>query len=119
MLKSTYKKGIRSPVQIIIIDERIQDNKDKIIGGIEGDLAYTAVKFDVNLQYAIPLSTKNLSQSVGIMYKFLRTDLMDELDEPFSVTYAANYALTNSHHSLQFKDKDQIEIARGLRTGLS
>ncbi|CAN1335459.1 hypothetical protein LINPERPRIM_LOCUS36745 [Linum perenne] len=30
--------------------------------------------------------------------------------KPFSVTYQINYALTNSHHSLTFKDKEVITI---------
>ncbi|CAN1842105.1 hypothetical protein LINPERHAP1_LOCUS36741 [Linum perenne] len=35
---------------------------------------------------------------------------MKENSRPFSVTYQINYALTNSHHSLTFKDKEVITI---------
>ncbi|CAN1127729.1 hypothetical protein LINPERPRIM_LOCUS29798 [Linum perenne] len=35
---------------------------------------------------------------------------MKENSKPFSVTYQINYALTNSHHSLTFNDKDVITI---------
>ncbi|CAN1121890.1 hypothetical protein LINPERPRIM_LOCUS2454 [Linum perenne] len=35
---------------------------------------------------------------------------MKENSKPFSVTYQINYALTNSHHSLTFKDKEVITI---------
>ncbi|CAN1242041.1 hypothetical protein LINPERPRIM_LOCUS5202 [Linum perenne] len=35
---------------------------------------------------------------------------MKENSKSFSVTYQINYALTNSHHSLTFKDKEVITI---------
>ncbi|CAN1122031.1 hypothetical protein LINPERPRIM_LOCUS2544 [Linum perenne] len=35
---------------------------------------------------------------------------MKENSKPFSVTYQINYALTNSHHSLTFRDKEVITI---------
>ena len=29
---------------------------------------------------------------------------------PFSLTYSINYALTNSHHSLEYSQKEEIEV---------
>ncbi|KAK7405543.1 hypothetical protein VNO78_06945 [Psophocarpus tetragonolobus] len=110
LLPSTYLDGIDSPVKILIIDERIKDTKDKVIGGVTGILKYTTLKFDVNLQYAIPLQLNYLNNSIGILYKIERENLMEKDDIPFSTTYAVSYALGNSHHSVTYREKDQIEI---------
>lgn len=65
---------------------------------------------DGSLQYGIPIDTKNLSNSVGINYEFKRKDLMEEGDIPFSITYAVGYALSNSHHSVEYRHLDRIHI---------
>jgi hypothetical protein len=110
LVKSTYA-SIDTPMDIIVIDNRIisSNKKEQVLGMIKGNLKYGVIKFDVSLQFAIPLVTKNLNQSIGILYKFHRQDLMEKGDYP-SITYCVGYALSNSHHSIDYIDQDIIHI---------
>jgi len=110
LIKSTYLKGIDSPVSLALTDERILCPNDKLIGIIHGNLTNVTIKFDSFLGYAIPFREESLDRSIALAYKFHRQELMRDNDEPFSITYAVNYALTNSHHSIQFKRKDRIYL---------
>ena len=104
-------KGINSPISLAICDKRITDDPiDQIIGIVHGNLTNVNVKFNAHLGYAIPLSTENLGRSISLAYKFHRKNLMEQDDEPFSITYAINYALTNSHHSIIFKNRERIYV---------
>ncbi|ACL36979.1 putative cell-to-cell movement protein [Rudbeckia flower distortion virus] len=109
ILKSTFKEMINSPIDLAIIDNRIKTS-DCIIGIIQGNLAYQVIKFNVNLNYAIPLESKNITNSIGILYKFHNKELMEKGDHPFSITYAVGYCLTNSHHSIDYIKHDKIIV---------
>nr|AFE82819.1 movement protein [Blueberry red ringspot virus]AFE82824.1 movement protein [Blueberry red ringspot virus] len=111
LVKSTYA-SIDTPMDIIVIDNRIisKNKKEQVLGIIKGNLKYGVIKFDVSLHFAIPLVTKNLSQSIGILYKFHRQDLMEKGDYPLSITYSVGYALSNSHHSVDYIDQEIIHI---------
>ena len=110
LVKSTYMKDINSPISLAVCDKRILDPQDQIIGIIHGNLANINVKFSTHIGFAMPLTTANLGRSLSLAYKFHRQELMEQNDEPFSITYAINYALTNSHHSITFKDRERIYI---------
>ncbi|XP_071723029.1 uncharacterized protein [Rutidosis leptorrhynchoides] len=110
LIKSTFMEGIDSPIRLAICDDRIQHPRDRIIGIVNGNLAYTKLKFNVSLQLGIPLCTENLDRSLILAYKFYRNNLMAKEDYPFTITYEIGYALSNSHHSIQFKDNDRIYL---------
>ncbi|CAN1184289.1 hypothetical protein LINPERHAP2_LOCUS36887 [Linum perenne] len=110
IIKSTMKLGINAPIELEIRDDRIIDQEESIIAKGSGNLNCGIIKFDINLQQGLSLTDENLDSSVVIKYELKREDLMKENSKPFSVTYQINYALTNSHHSLTFKDKEVITI---------
>ncbi|CAN1152907.1 hypothetical protein LINPERHAP2_LOCUS19048 [Linum perenne] len=110
IIKSTMKLGINAPIELEIRDDRILDQDESIIAKGSGNLNCCIIKFDINLQQGLSLTDENLDLSIIIKYELKRDDLMKENSKPFSVTYQINYALTNSHHSLTFKDKDVITI---------
>lgn len=110
LIQSTFRNGIDSPISLLVIDNRIVPEKDKIIGFVHGNLAVGKLKFEVKFGYGIPITTRNLSNSISIVYDFKRRDLMEEGDHPFSVTFALGYALTNSHSSLTYPNEDRISI---------
>ncbi|CAN1131569.1 hypothetical protein LINPERPRIM_LOCUS13886 [Linum perenne] len=110
IIKSTMKLGINAPIELEIRDDRIINQEESIIAKGSGNLSYGIIKFDINLQQGLSLSDENLDSSIIIKYELKRDDLMKENSKPFSVTYQINYALTNSHHSLTFKDKKVITI---------
>ncbi|CAN1342479.1 hypothetical protein LINPERPRIM_LOCUS39468 [Linum perenne] len=104
------KLGINAPIELEIRDDRIINQEESIIAKGSGNLSYGIIKFDINLQQGLSLTDENLDSSIIIKYELKRDDLMKENSKPFSVTYQINYALTNSHHSLTFKDKEVITI---------
>ncbi|CAN1268989.1 hypothetical protein LINPERPRIM_LOCUS13401 [Linum perenne] len=110
IIKSTMKLGINAPIELEIRDDRILNQEESIIAKGSGNLSYGIIKFDINLQQGLSLTDENLDSSIIIKYELKRDDLMKENIKPFSVTYQINYALTNSHHSLTFKDKEVITI---------
>ncbi|CAN1249803.1 hypothetical protein LINPERPRIM_LOCUS7250 [Linum perenne] len=110
IIKSTIKLGINVPIELEIRDDRILNQDESIIAKGSGNLNCGIIKFDINLQQGLSLTDENLDSSIIIKYELKRDDLMKENSKPFSVTYQINYALTNSHHSLTFKDKDVITI---------
>ncbi|CAN1185123.1 hypothetical protein LINPERPRIM_LOCUS39153, partial [Linum perenne] len=97
-------------IELEIRDDRILNQEESIIAKGSGNLSYGIIKFDINLQQRLSLTYENLDSSIIIKYELKRDDLMKENSKPFSVTYQINYALTNSHHSLTFKDKEVITI---------
>ncbi|CAN1804157.1 hypothetical protein LINPERHAP1_LOCUS23823 [Linum perenne] len=105
IIKSTMKLGINAPIELEIRDDRLLDQDESIIAKGLGNLSCGIIKFDINLQQGLSLTDENLDSSIVIKYELKREDLMKENSKPFSVTYQINYALTNSHHSLTFRDK--------------
>ncbi|CAN1165993.1 hypothetical protein LINPERPRIM_LOCUS34052 [Linum perenne] len=110
IIKSTMKLGINAPIELEIRDDRLLDQDESIIAKGLGNLSCGIIKFDINLQQGLSLTDDNLDSSIVIKYELKREDLMKENSKPFSVTYQINYALTNSHHSLTFRDKEVITI---------
>ncbi|CAN1128873.1 hypothetical protein LINPERHAP2_LOCUS4903 [Linum perenne] len=110
IIKSTMKLGINAPIELEIRDDRLLDQDESIIAKGLGNLSCGMIKFDINLLQGLSLTDENLDSSIVIKYELKREDLMKENSKPFSVTYQINYALTNSHHSLTFRDKEVITI---------
>ncbi|XP_058746953.1 uncharacterized protein LOC131619932 [Vicia villosa] len=110
LIKATFQEGINSPVELILKDDRITDPVDKILGVVEGNLAYGKLKFEIHPNIGIPLNTQRLEQTLTLEHKFLRGNLMRSGDKIFSITYCVNYALTNSHHSITFRNNNRIDI---------
>ncbi|CAN1339796.1 hypothetical protein LINPERPRIM_LOCUS38626, partial [Linum perenne] len=102
--------GLTPPIELEIRDDRIIDQEESIIAKGSGNVNCGIIKFDINLQQGLSLTDENLDSSIVIKYELKREDLMKENSKRFSVTYQINYALTNSHHSLAFKDKEVITI---------
>ncbi|KAL8110848.1 hypothetical protein AgCh_026554 [Apium graveolens] len=67
LLKAEFQEGIDSPIKMALIDNRINDRRDCILGAARGD-------------------------------------------KVFSLTYVVAYALTNSHHSIDYKKNEYIKL---------
>ncbi|CAN1842101.1 hypothetical protein LINPERHAP1_LOCUS36740 [Linum perenne] len=101
IIKTTMKLEINSPIELEIRDYRIIDQEESIIAKGSGNLNRGIIKFDINLQQGLSLTDENLDSLIVIKYELKREDL---------INLPINYALTNSHHSLTFKDKEVITI---------
>jgi hypothetical protein len=93
-----------------LIDNRINSRTDCILGAAKGNLAYGKFMFTVYPKFGVSLSTSNLDQTLSFIHHFERNDLMNKGDKAFSITYLVGYALTNSHHSIDYKNNSNIEI---------
>ena len=56
------------------------------------------------------LRDKNINKTLTLYHDFKYFDIMHDESYPYSITYAIEYALTNSTSSEMFVDKDFIEI---------
>src|ERR1044072_226903 len=77
---------------------------------IDENLAYTKLKFSIYPNLGVPINTKIINEMLSLCYQFKRQDLMNQGDKIFNLTYSINYALSNSHHSIEFKNNDYMHI---------
>ncbi|AND65755.1 putative movement protein [Water chestnut soymovirus 1] len=112
ILKSTYREGIKTPVTIKVKDNRIVNDSESLLGEIKGDLGFGIVKFNVSLQYPIPLRTKRLNNAIGVQVHFEHKKLMKEGDIPLIVCFRISYALSNSCLSIKYKNQDRIYTSK-------
>ncbi|XP_023769597.1 uncharacterized protein LOC111918171 [Lactuca sativa] len=93
-----------------LIDNRITDRQDCILGAAKGNLAYQKFMFSVYPKFALDLKSANIDKTLSFIHHFERSDLMSPGDKPFTITYLIGYALTNSHHSIDYKKDEYIEL---------
>ncbi|QED42825.1 movement protein [Silene caulimovirus A] len=110
LIKSRFRQGINSPIKMALIDDRINDRQDSILGAAHGNLAYQKFMFTVYPKFTTSINDKKLDQTLAFIHRFERQSFMKEGNFPFSITYCVAYALSNSHHSIDYKEKDSIEI---------
>ena len=110
LLKAEFQEGIDSPIKMALIDNRINDRRDCILGAARGNLAYQKFMFSVYPKFSFSLDTKNLDQVLSFIHQFERENLMNAGDKVFSITYLVAYALSNSHHSIDYRKSEYIEI---------
>ncbi|ACB69769.1 movement protein [Eupatorium vein clearing virus] len=110
LIKAHFREGINSPIKMALLDNRLIDREDSLIGAAKGNLAYGKFMFTVYPKYAINLNDRNLNRTLSFIHKFDRENFMEKGSLVFSVTYLIGYALTNSHHSIDYRTKPKIEI---------
>lgn len=110
LIKSQFQAGINSPIKMALIDNRINDRQDCVLGAAKGNLAYQKFMFSVYPKFALDLKSSNIDKALSFIHHFERSDLMNPGDKPFSITYLIGYALTNSHHSIDYKKDEYIEL---------
>nr|WNH14475.1 movement protein [Physostegia virginiana caulimovirus 2] len=110
MLKAYFRDGINTPVKMALVDDRINNRKDALLGAARGNLAYGKFIFTVYPKYGIALNTANLDKALSFYHQFEYDDLMNKGDKVFSITYLVGYALSNSHHSIDYRSNSSIEL---------
>ncbi|XP_023742591.1 uncharacterized protein LOC111890736 [Lactuca sativa] len=93
-----------------LIDDRINHLQDCILGAVKGNLAYQKFMFSVYPKFALDMKSANLNKVLSFIHHFERSYLMNPGDKPFTSTYLIGYALTNSHHSIDYKKEECIEL---------
>jgi len=110
LIKSTFMKGIDSPLEIALEDSRILDKRQATISQGKCNLKYGKIKFDINLQMGLSLKDKDLDESIVFHYKLENSNFMKKGNHPFTICYRINYALSNSHDTIKFIGKNTIHI---------
>lgn len=110
VIKSHFREGIDSSVNLAVLDNRIKDRKHALLGVIQGNLNYKKLIFKIYLKYSINLRDSNINKTLTLCHDFKYFDIMHDGSYPYSITYAIEYALTNSANSEMFADKKFIEI---------
>ncbi|KVH91338.1 hypothetical protein Ccrd_006640 [Cynara cardunculus var. scolymus] len=110
LIKAQFRNGIDTPIKMALLDNRINNRRDSLLGVAQGNLAYDKFMFTVYPEFGVSLKTQNLNQILSFVHKFERTDLMNRGYKVFTITYLLEYALTNSHHSIDYRESSTIEI---------
>ena len=109
LLKSTFMEGIDCPVRLEIKDDRFINPQNATIARGTCNLKYGKVRFDISLKICLSI-LENLDKTITFWYEFLDKNLMKKGTYPMGISYRINYCLTNSMHSIQFKESDYIHL---------
>nr|WUF06572.1 movement protein [Angelica bushy stunt virus]WUF06593.1 movement protein [Angelica bushy stunt virus] len=110
LLKAEFAAGIDYPIRMALLDNRINNRRDCVLGAAIGNLAYQNFMFTVYPKFGVSLRTKNFDQILSFVHQADNKDLMNSGDKVFSITYVVAYALTNSHHSIDYKHQEFITL---------
>lgn len=110
IIKSTFKEGIDTPIELAIMDNRIHNREEACLGILQGNLQYGKLKFNVYPRISYHLQDKDFDKTLSLLQDFKRKDFFKEQNRPYSITYAISYAISNTHHSECFSIKDTIDF---------
>ncbi|ACB69763.1 movement protein [Lamium leaf distortion virus] len=110
LLKAQFRNGINTPVKMALLDNRINNREEALLGAAKGNLAYGKFMFTAYPKFGVNIFTKNLNQVLSLIHEFSYKDFMNKGDKIMSVTYLVGYALSNSHHSIDYQSSKTIEL---------
>ena len=98
IISATFREGIDTPIDLAILDNRIVNKKEAILGIIKGNLKSQKLIFNIYPKIAYNLADKDFDRTLSLIQDFKRQDFMREGNKPYSITYNIAYALSNTHH---------------------
>nr|AEA39174.1 movement protein [Dahlia mosaic virus] len=110
LLKAQFRDGINFPIKMALVDNRIINRQDALLGAIQGNLAYGKFMFTVYPKFALHRDSKDFDKTLSFIHQCERTDLMEPGNKVFTINYLISYALTSSTHSIEYKEKENITI---------
>ena len=110
IISATFREGIDTPIDLALLDNRIINKKEAILGIIRGNLKYQKLIFNIYPKIAYNLADKDFDRTLSLIQDFKRKDFMREGNKPYSITYKIAYALSNTHHIEYFAQKDYIDL---------
>ena len=110
ILSATFREGIDTPIDLALLDNRIINKKEAILGIIRENLKYQKLIFNMYPKIAYNLADKDFDRTLSLIQDFKRQDFMREGNKPYSITYKIAYALSNTHHIEYFAQKDYIDL---------
>nr|AEB54982.1 movement protein [Dahlia mosaic virus D10] len=110
LLKAQFRDGINFPIKMALVDNRIINRQDALLGAVQGNLAYGKFMFTVYPKFASHRDSKYFDKTLSFIHQCERTDLMEPGNKVFTINYLISYALTNSTHSIEYKEKESITL---------
>lgn len=110
IIKSTFKEGIDSPIELAIMDNRIRQREEACLGILKGNLQYGKLKFNIHPRISYHIQDKDFDKTLSLLQDFKRRDFFKTQNRPYSITYAISYAISNTHHSECFSIKNTIDF---------
>ena len=110
IISATFREGIDTPIDLALLDNRIINKKEAILGIIRGNLKYQKLIFNIYPKIAYNLADKDFDRTLSLIQDFKRQDFMGEGNKPYSITYKIAYTLSNTHHIEYFAQKDYIDL---------
>ena len=110
IISATFREGIDTPIDLALLDNRIVNKKEAILGIIRGNLKYQKLIFNIYPKIAYNLADKDFDRTLSLIQDFKRQDFMREGNKPYYITYKIAYALSNTHHIEYFSQKDYIDL---------
>nr|XP_043611601.1 uncharacterized protein LOC122583242 [Erigeron canadensis] len=110
LLKAQFRDGINFPIKMALVDNRIVNRQDALLGAVQGNLAYDKFMFTVYPKFALHRESRDFDKSLSFIHQCERTDLMESGNKVFTVNYLIAYAITNSTHSIEYKEKENITM---------
>nr|XP_043638312.1 uncharacterized protein LOC122609327 [Erigeron canadensis] len=110
LLKAQFRDGINFLIKMALVDNRIVNRQDALLGAVQGNLAYGKFMFTVYPKFALHRESRDFDKSLSFIHQCERTDLMEPGNKVFTVNYLIAYAITNSTHSIEYKEKENITM---------
>lgn len=111
-IKADFAERVNTPMTVAIFDKRFSEEfaEEGLLGAAQANLYASKFIFTVYPRFAISLEDGNLDKVLSFVYNFERANLLKEKSRVFSVTYLVAYALTNSHHSIDYRSSKYVSL---------
>ena len=110
LIKSTFKEGLDTPIELVVLDNRIRNREEACLGILKGNLQYGKIKFNIHPRISYHLTDKDFDKTLSLIQDFKRKDFFKQHNRPYSITYMISYAISNTHHSDCFAIKESIDF---------
>ncbi|XP_076913512.1 uncharacterized protein LOC143572173 [Bidens hawaiensis] len=109
ILKAQFGDGINFPIKMAQLTIELLTDK-MLLGAVQGNLAYGKFMFTIYPKFALHRDSKDFDKTLSFIHQCERTDLKEPGNKVFTINYLISYALTNSTHSIEYKEKENITI---------
>ncbi|WMV18703.1 hypothetical protein MTR67_012088 [Solanum verrucosum] len=97
LIKTCFREGIDTPIEIYLADDRIVEPIEKnIISAVKGNLIYQKFKFIISANYSVAVNDRNIDKSLVLYWKMSGIELAPG-SKIFTARCKKLYVLTTKH----------------------
>ena len=78
IISATFSEGIDTPIDLALLDNRIVNKKEAILGIIRGNLKYQKLMFNIYQKIAYNLGDKYFDKTLSLIQDFKRKDFIEK-----------------------------------------